>query len=156
MPSSEIPTKTQRELDGVQVRDVGGRLKKLTGEKLRLMTTDVVAAIADQFGGEKIATLLAELCEAESLTNGGNRRPDHRTRLAAVTLVLAYLVGRPVERQEIIQVNLDADASEGLMARLKSSPALRSSLKKLLAEVEDAEAAGPVVDAVEQPDNHNM
>jgi hypothetical protein len=149
MPAIDVPTKTQKELDGVQVRDCRGRLKKLTGEKLRLMTTDVVAAIADKFGGEKIAKLLEELCEAESLTNGGKARPDHRTRLAAVTLVLAYLIGRPVERQEIVSVNLDADAATGLAERLKSSPALRSSLKKLLEDVEDEGATGRVVDAEE-------
>jgi len=152
MPALDIPTKTQKELDGVQVRDCRGRLKKLTGEKLRLMTTDVVAAIADKFGGEKIAKLLEELCEAESMTNGGKLRPDHRTRLAAVSLVLAYLIGRPVERQEIISVNLDADSSEGLFERLKASPALRSSLKQLLEDAETME----IETSVEQSDNHKM
>jgi hypothetical protein len=135
MPATYVPTKTQTELAGVEVVDVKGRTKRLTGESLRMLTTDVVSAVASKFGGEKIAELLDELCRAESMTNGGKLRPDHRTRLAAVTLVLAYLVGRPVERSEVVTVNLDADSMTGLRERLKSSPAMRDALAGLLAEV---------------------
>jgi len=68
---------------------------------------------------------------------------DHRTQLAALTLLLAYQLGRPVERQEIISVNVDADSEAGLLERLKSSPALRAQLRKVL---DAADEAGPVVE----------
>lgn len=50
------------------------------------------------------------------------KRPDGKTRLAAVELFLAYKEGRPVERKIIEHHNLDS--MEDLEKKLASSPAL--------------------------------
>jgi len=139
-------------MDGVRVLTPGGKERVITGDRIRAMAPATMAELARRFSPEKIGDLLEELCNAESVTNGGRRIADNRTRLAAVTLTLAYLIGRPVERQEIISVNLDADSSAGLFERLKASPALRSSLKKLLEDVEAVDVETPV----EQSADHKM
>ncbi|MFT4177531.1 MAG: hypothetical protein QM627_12875 [Luteolibacter sp.] len=115
------------------------QIRAIDSNRLRVMSADVLGAVADRFGGEKVAALLDELCVAECITNGGRKIPDNRTRLAAVTLVLAYLVGRPIERQEIISVNMGADDEQRLLERLVASPALRQAFRKALDEA-DAKA----------------
>lgn len=147
-----VPTPTQSTIsstDGsIEVVDKRGAVKRLTGDKLRIMTADTLAAIADKFGGETMAQMLYELCDAECVTNGGKRIPDNRTRLAALSLAMAYLIGRPVERQEIVSVNVDADNALGLEERLRHSPALRSMFRKMLDNVEGStpDSTGPVVE----------
>lgn len=121
---------------GIDVVDKMGRTKRITGDKLRILNTETMGAIADKFGGGKLADLLFELTDAKCITKGGHEIADNRTRLAALTLALAYLIGRPVERQEIISVNLDADSSIGLAERLQNSPALLKSLKEIIERVE--------------------
>ena len=135
--STILMSPTEKEvIDTVELRTKRGAVKRLSGDRLKLLSADVMAAVANKFDGDKLAGLLDELCSAQVVTNGGRQVPDNRTRLAAVTLVLAYLVGRPVERQEIVSVNLDADSMTGLRERLRSSPAMRETLAGLLAEVE--------------------
>ena len=96
----------------------------------------LIEAIATKFPVESIVKLLSELIDAKIITKGGHEIADNRTRLAAATLMLNYLVGRPVERQEIVNVNLDADASLGIDERLRTSPALRQSLKRAIEKAE--------------------
>lgn len=64
--------------------------------------------------------------------------PDHKTRLAAVTLELAYKEGTPVARS--VSVNADADEG-GSLRRALGSPALRRHLQAMLegASVVEAE-----------------
>jgi hypothetical protein len=90
---------------------------------------------------DRIAQTLSECMAATSTGRNGVLEPDFRTRLAATQLALAYKVGRPVERQEIVQVNLNADSAIGLRERLRHSPALRKSLAGLLAEAGASEGA---------------
>ena len=101
----------------------------------------LIEAIAVRFPVDAIVDLLVSLVNAEIITKGGHRIADNRTRLAAATLMLNYLVGRPVERQEIVTVNVDADSEAGMMDRLAKSPALRASFRKIL----DA-AEAPVIE----------
>jgi hypothetical protein len=54
--------------------------------------------------------------------------PDHKTRLAAVTLELAYTEGRPIERQ--ISVSGDVDDFAAMLEKAKQSPAFMDSLQK--------------------------
>jgi hypothetical protein len=54
----------------------------------------------------------------------------------AAQLGLAFAHGRPVERSEIVQVNLDADSSIGIADRLKNSPAPRKALRGILDSIE--------------------
>jgi hypothetical protein len=138
-----IPTPTQKTLmtgDGIEVEDKRGAVRRLSGDKLRVMSADTLAAIADKFGGEKMAQMLYELCEANCTTNGGKVIADNRTRLAALTLAMAYLIGRPVERQEILTVNMDADSAVGMEERLRHSPALRAMFRKMLDRVDNPDS----------------
>jgi hypothetical protein len=50
--------------------------------------------------------------------------PDHKTRLAAITLELAYTEGRPVERS--IAAHADVEDFPKLLAKLKYSPAFQA------------------------------
>lgn len=120
---------------GVEVRDKRG-VRRVGGTQLRQLSNDTICAIASKFDGDKVADLLEELTQANCVTNGGKVIADNRTRLAALTLTLAYLIGRPVERQEILTVNVDADAEAGLAERLKNSPALRQVFRRVLDEIE--------------------
>jgi hypothetical protein len=54
--------------------------------------------------------------------------PDHKTRLAAVTLELAYTEGRPIERQ--ISVSGDVDDFAAMLEKARNSPAALASLQK--------------------------
>jgi len=64
--------------------------------------------------------------------------PDHKARLAAVTLELAYREGLPVQRQVI--ANTGTDDSSGYMTRALRSPALRGQLRAMLDEATAEEA----------------
>ena len=55
--------------------------------------------------------------------------PDYATRIKAAELALSYIVGRPVERQQIMVAHQKMDDPVELV---KSSPALRTALKELL------------------------
>jgi hypothetical protein len=93
-------------------------------------------ALTDHVTDDRLATAISEALAATQTNRDGTITPDHRTRLQAAQLGLAYAHGRPVERSEIVQVNLDADNSIGLAERLKNSPALRRSLRAILESVE--------------------
>jgi hypothetical protein len=54
--------------------------------------------------------------------------PDHKTRLAAITLELAYTEGRPVERQ--VQLSGDFEDLQSLLDAMKHSPAAQESLRR--------------------------
>jgi hypothetical protein len=52
--------------------------------------------------------------------------PDHKTRLAAITLELAYTEGRPIERQ-LVATGKFTDF-QALIEKVKSSPAMMAAL----------------------------
>jgi hypothetical protein len=60
--------------------------------------------------------------------------PDYATRCAASKLLLAYDVGEPVKRQQIIVTNVES--MEELQAKLQSSPALRQEMRAMLEEAD--------------------
>lgn len=131
------PTQAAIATDGaIEVTDKRGAVRRISGDTLRVMSADTLAAIAEKFGGETMAQMLFELCDAKCITKGGHEIADNRTRLAALSLAMAYLIGRPVERQEIVSVNVDADNALGLEERLRHSPALRAMFRKMLDNVE--------------------
>jgi hypothetical protein len=90
---------------------------------------------------DRIVKALADALAADLVNRDGTRGPDHRTRVQAASLLLAYRIGRPIERSEVVSVNLDADSSVGLRERLASSPAMKAALLKLLND------SGPAVEA---------
>jgi len=75
--------------------------------------------------------------------------PDHKTRLAAVTLELAYTEGRPVERQIVARADV-TDFAERLR-RLQSSERFKQlqnsehSIAKGVIDVEVSSASNPAV-----------
>jgi hypothetical protein len=99
----------------------------------------IAAALARSIPDNRIAETIASCLSATMTDRSGTVSPDHRTRLAAAQLALAYLVGRPVERQEVVTVSLDADSALGLRERLAHSPALRQTLRGALRDVDAPE-----------------
>ncbi len=81
--------------------------------------------------------------------------PDHKTRLAAITLELAYTEGRPVERQ--IQLQGDFEDFATFLKRLRGSPEARRALPAIDVEYEllvsdaDSLQSGPSVTSSEKP-----
>jgi hypothetical protein len=86
---------------------------------------------------ERIARVLSDAMAATMTTRAGTVEPDHKTRVQAATLTLAYKVGRPVERQEVITKDVTTSVDEDLAGRLKRSPALRRMFRRILDEAGD-------------------
>ncbi|MEI7532878.1 MAG: hypothetical protein WCK57_00780 [Verrucomicrobiae bacterium] len=61
--------------------------------------------------------------------------PDHRVRAAAAVDLLCFTDGKPVERRE--QVNINVDGSEEAQRKILSSPALRAAIRKKIEEADD-------------------
>lgn len=80
---------------------------------------------------------LSEIATATVTTRAGPREPDYKTRLAGLQLVLAYKLGRPIERSEYVVFTMDADQEKDAAHRLRRSPVLRAAMRKALAEAED-------------------
>ena len=94
------------------------------------VTPALVAHLASRFSPEFIAGKVEELLNATHVTQGGREIADNRAREAGLKLLMAYLVGLPVQRQEIVQVSFDS--LEELQKRAQQSPALRSAVAKIL------------------------
>jgi hypothetical protein len=88
-------------------------------------------ALATELPDEQIAIAIRDALTATQTTRSGTVEPDHKTRLQAATLALAYKHGRPVERQEVITANL-AESDEAILDRLKKSSVLRELLQRKL------------------------
>jgi hypothetical protein len=69
---------------------------------------------------------------------------DYKTQSSCAELLMAYDVGKPIERKEIIERKIDT--MESLRERMKKSPALLTSMEQLLAELKTK-----VLDPVEIP-----
>lgn len=102
---------------------------------------EISEALESELAPALIARAIAGALTADAVTKSGARIPDHRTRLAAAELALNYLVGRPAQRTETLNINVDAQPGIDLVERLRSSPALREQLRKHLTE------ADPTVDS---------
>jgi len=137
-PAQDIESTVAEEVQ--EIRAVGKRGFKSGTPKLdlsdpRQISKEVVMAIARRIEPGVIAEKIEELMNMTRPTKHGPAC-DVRAMEAGIKLYLSYVVGLPVQRQEIISVALDADSAVGLSERMKNSPALRSSLRKLLDEVE--------------------
>lgn len=93
-------------------------------------------AIAVAAPPERIAEVLSQALAATITTRAGTVEPDTRSRLQAAAILLSYSVGTPIQRSEVLSVNLDADSSVGLKERLANSPALKKSLQSILDSVQ--------------------
>jgi hypothetical protein len=63
--------------------------------------------------------------------------PDHKTRLAAVALDLAYREGRPRERSESLVLHADLDDFQAMIDLVKSSPGAMKSIPAELIETSE-------------------
>jgi hypothetical protein len=88
-------------------------------------------ALATELPDEQIAIAIRDALTATQTTRSGTVEPDHKTRLQAATLALAYKHGRPVERQEVITTNL-IENNKTILDRLKNSPAAKDALQRAL------------------------
>lgn len=104
----------------------------------------IAAALAKKITPEHLATTLSDALTATSVSRNGAVEIDTRSRLQAASLILAYQVGRPVERSETVTVNMEADSALGMEDRLRHSPALRKVLRGMLDRVEGVD---PAIDA---------
>jgi hypothetical protein len=93
----------------------------------------LAAALAEECPERRIAETLSDCLSATVMNRAGAVEPAWSVRLQAVALVLDHRYGKPVQRQEVVTVAVDADSS-GMRERLAKSPALRKALKEMLAE----------------------
>ncbi len=87
--------------------------------------------LAKQVTPEAIALAVASALQAETVTRNGSI-PDFRTRLEACKIYLSYLVGLPVQRQEIVhqEVRSEQESLDVILA----SPAAVAALEKRIDE----------------------
>jgi hypothetical protein len=64
-------------------------------------------ALQNALSVDDIVNCLQRMFDAVIVTKGGNTRPDYRTQERALTLLLNYTVGTPVQRQEQVHYNMD-------------------------------------------------
>ena len=98
--------------------------------------SSLTEALATELPDEQIAIAIRDALTATQTTRSGTVEPDHKTRLQAATLALAYKHGRPVERQEVITANV-TENEEYVMNRIKNSSALRAALRKSLDDAQE-------------------
>ena len=91
----------------------------------------------------RLVDKLERLLDASTVTKTGQIIDDSRTQLSAAQLLAFFYIGRPVERQEVVSVNLNADSALDIDERLARSPALRDQLRKSL---DKADAAADPMD----------
>jgi hypothetical protein len=94
----------------------------------------ISTALGKIISPERIATALSDALSSTTIARNGVVEADTRSRLQAASLILAYLVGRPVERSENVSIIADADSRVEISERLRRSPALRAQLARSLAE----------------------
>lgn len=104
---------------------------------------DLARTLSSEVTAERIAEVLSDGLVAMRTTGSGVCEPDMRTRLEAAKLALAYIVGLPIQRSEIVNVNVDAAAQQDMVARLRSSPALRAAVSRMLAEADADQPTDP-------------
>jgi hypothetical protein len=93
--------------------------------------------LAKELPDDRIAIAIRDAMTATQINRNGSVEPDHKTRLQAATLALAYKHGKPIERQELMHANM-ANAEKELRERLESSPQVRSALRAALDRMEAA------------------
>ena len=98
--------------------------------------SSVIQALNDAISGKDIAKMLTGMLDANIVTKGGNERPDYRTRERALTLLINYTIGTPVQRQQQVNYNMDMNDLNPaeLVEKLSESPAMIRKLEEMLAE----------------------
>lgn len=107
---------------------------------------EIMDSLAARYTPESLIDELDEMSQAVVVyTNSKGvvgSKPDYPTRFRSLELRFAYLIGRPVERQEIIKHSPPASI-ETLLEDAKRSPVFRKTLIDLLQSLtKDEEKAG--------------
>ncbi|MBC8001081.1 MAG: hypothetical protein H7X97_00720 [Opitutaceae bacterium] len=106
------------------------------------ISREVLYAIHKHVDPDKVGMVISKMLDATRSLKDGRELPDTRTQEAGVKLYLAYMVGMPVQRTEAVNVNLDADSSVDIEARMENSPALLDQMEKLIERVKRRKSEG--------------
>lgn len=92
--------------------------------------------LARRFNPDDLADRLEAMLDAETppiVTKDGKIlvRPDNPTRLRALEFIYAYVVGRPIERQQIVN-QTTGGSLEDFMAKCQASPVFRDTVLRML------------------------
>ena len=102
----------------------------------------ITEALARRFKPEELCDRIQEGLDAViSITTKDGKvlmREDHSTRLRFLELVFAYQIGRPIERQMVINATPPATLDD-LMEKARSSPVFRKTFLGLLQSMDDEE-----------------
>lgn len=110
------------------------------------VTPALINHLAEKFSPEFIAGKIEELLNATHLTKGGQAISDNRAREAGLKLLMSYLIGLPVQRQEILQLNFDS--LEELQKRAQQSPTIQAAVARVLAPT-NIQSDGPLESSLE-------
>jgi hypothetical protein len=92
----------------------------------------VLHALAARITPEILADRVYRLIHAKRKLKNGQEEDDVRANEAGLKLALAYQVGKPIERAQIVTQNVPADDHTDFATRVDRSPALRRMLRKML------------------------
>jgi hypothetical protein len=82
-----------------------------------------------------MACLKAERTYYDLYSKSMVTEPDYSTRCAAAKTLLAYDVGEPVKRQQIIVTNVES--MDDVQKKLAASPAMREEFRRMIVEAEE-------------------
>lgn len=97
--------------------------------------------LAKELPDDRIAIAIRDAMTATQINRNGAVEPDHRIRLQAATLALAYKHGKPLERQELMHAHL-LDAEKQLHERLATSQQARNLLRLALERMDATSPKG--------------
>jgi hypothetical protein len=96
-----------------------------------MISARLSSLLAERFPPSVIGDHLAGLLSAVTVTRDGREIADVRSREAGLKLLLAYGIGKPAERSEVITINV-TESNEDIQAQIDHSPALRQELAKMI------------------------
>lgn len=108
-----------------------------------LSPDETLATALEKIPAEHIARALQDALSATITSRAGTIEIDHRVRLSAAQMILDRVLGKPIERQQLMIAKVGGEAD--MIDRLAQSPAARQAIKDMLAA---ADAAGDVQTAV--------
>ncbi|RYD31540.1 MAG: hypothetical protein EOP85_22650 [Verrucomicrobiaceae bacterium] len=93
---------------------------------------NLAETLSQDFTPNRLVEAFQDALAATTVAHNGCVYADNRTRLAALQLLMSYIEGKPVERQQVETMTHAADPDADLVARLKRSPALRRMVRRQL------------------------
>ena len=135
MPTQPDNTTAVDARAGKQNRHRPEPIRMALTHNLNALNSELAQQILEASGGpKKIADDLQHVIDNATVKSKGVETIDYRTRLAAQQLRLYYLLGKPIERQQVVTAKVDSESD--LLSRLAHSPELREALREVLAAAE--------------------